>query len=179
MISELLAILKEIWSYIWPFEIIMQWQRAGYYRNGKFVRVVGPGLKIKVPWFQNYEPVGMVPNPLVTGRMDITLEDGTLSFDATAQMVVLDPEKALNNIDDYHTSTVQILASVLSDKLAQVEREQLSPSRRGRLMSNLHRWVNAETSDFGVEIRNIRFNSFVLNIKTFRLLTGEGAGFSL
>jgi regulator of protease activity HflC (stomatin/prohibitin superfamily) len=108
--------------------------------------------------------------------MDITLQDkSTLSFDATATMRVVDVDKALNSIDNYGTSATLKVAAVLATKLAEVDAERLAPEKRKRLLSDLRKWINDETLCFGVECLDVSFNSFVLNVRTFRLLTDASA----
>lgn len=172
MFESLFGFVRDTIQFIWPFRIVEQWERAGYYVCGHWWREMGPGLKAVVPWFCEVRNVSVQAHPVTTGRMDITLSDGsTLSFDATANMRVTDVNLALNAIDDCHHSTSTIVAAVLAGKLAEVDAARVAPDKRGRLFSDLHRWVNEETQEFGVAVEKIRFNSFVLNIRTYRLLT--------
>lgn len=176
MFGEIFAFVRDTIQFIWPFRIVHQWERGGYYVCGKWWRDVGPGLKVVVPWFCDVKEITLAPHPVSCSRGDITLSDNSiLSFDATATMRVRDPYKALNEIEDFSHSTMMLLGAVLAEKLAEVDAVRLAPEKRKRLFSDLSRWVNDETMKFGVEVSDVRFTSFVLNLRTYRLLT-DGPG---
>lgn len=176
MFAELLQLLIGCIQFIWPLHSVAEYEQAGKYVCGCFRGVVGRGVKGKFPWFMRYINVTTVPYPVSTGRMDITLQDhSTLSFDATATIRVFDVDLALNAIDNFHHSATMKVAAILATKLAEVDADRLVPAKRGRLLSDLRRWTHEETSKFGVETQDIAFNSFVLNIRTFRLLTDASA----
>lgn len=174
MFGEIFGFLRDSVQFIWPFRIVEEWERAGYYVCGRWWKEMGPGLKVVVPWFCTVRTVATVDAIVGTGRQDITLADGrTLSFAATAKAKVVDVNLALNSVDDYHETMQELLASVLADKIAQVDADRLSPEKRGRLFSDLRRWVSEEAGVYGIEISNVRFTSFVLNPKTLRLLIDQ------
>lgn len=174
MFGELFSLIRDWIVFLWPLKIVKEWERGGVYELGHFIRIVGPGCWPIFPWFTEIIEVPIVPKPIATGRQDITLKSGaTLSFDAAATLRVVDVEKALNEIDDYHHSATVLLASILAEKLADVEPERFEPSKRGRLFSSLETWVQKEVEPFGIAITNLRFTSFVLNARTYRLLIDQ------
>jgi regulator of protease activity HflC (stomatin/prohibitin superfamily) len=104
-------------------------------------------------------------------REDITLADGkTLSFSAMATLRVTDVKTALNEIDNYHESTRELIGSFLAEKLSEVDTVRLTPEKRGAYVSLLQRQLAKEAAEFGIEITKLRFTSFVLSVKTIRLL---------
>jgi hypothetical protein len=113
----------------------------------------------------------VVPALVSTGREDITLSDGkTLSFSAMATLRVVDVKQALNEIDNYHDAVRELIGSFLAEKLAEVDTARLSPEKRGAYVSLLQRQLAREAADFGIEITKLRFTSFVLSVRTIRLL---------
>lgn len=161
---------------MWPLHIVKEWDRAGFYWCGKYQGDVGPGLKRKLPWFSNYHDVTVKPYPITTGRKDITMTDGqALSFDATAMVYVENVGKALNDIEDFHHAATVIVTSVLATKLAEVDRKRLTPEGRTRLLTDLRKWIDKELTVFGMRCTEVAFNSFVLNPRTYRILTDAEA----
>lgn len=172
MVGEILDFLKETIEFVWPARIVHHWERGGYYVLGHWWKDVGPGLYGVVPWFTSLSLISLAPHPISCTRGDITLSDNSiLSFDATATARVIDVFRALNEIEDYQHSTTLLLGAVLAEKLAEVDAVRLAPEKRKRLFSDLARWVNDETMKYGVEVTDVRFTSFVLNLRTYRLLT--------
>jgi regulator of protease activity HflC (stomatin/prohibitin superfamily) len=81
--------------------------------------------------------------------------------------------KALNEIDSFHESTKELIGSYLAEKLAEVDVDRLKPERRGRLIAALEKAVHDEAATYGIEIGEIRFTSFVTNVKMLRLLIDQ------
>lgn len=168
--------IVELLKLLWPFHIVAEWEEGVRYRCGRYWKTVGPGCYLTIPWFWHIEDVRVVPAIIETGRCDITLVDGrVLSYNATAWATVADANKAINTVDDYKETSQEILASVLSDKLGEVDTARLAPNKRGRLFSDLRKWVAEEAAEKGIEITKVRFKSFVIPSRTIRLLVDAGA----
>lgn len=168
LIGRLIDWIKELW----PFRIVSQWEQAAYYVFGRYKKTVGPGVYPLVPFFMEIRSVSMVPDLVHTDRQDVTLKDGTLlMFMASARVCCVDVNLSENTVVDAEGQARALLASVLADKLADVDPARLKPEGRRRLLSDLQRWVNEETKTFGIETRDVWFTSFVQNPKAFRLIT--------
>lgn len=171
--SDFLSVLGQWIHELWPFRIVRQWERAGYYVFGRFWKEVGPGVYAIVPFFTDTHEVTVVPAILQTPRTDITLADGTpVSFSVSAWVQVLDVNLAVNTVDSFHQTTVELITAVCAERLAQIDRDRLAPEKRTRFLNDLRRWCNEEASVFGVEVQKLRFASFTMNVKTIRLLGG-------
>ena len=178
MLSDFLHTLVEFIQFLWPLRIVHPWERALYMAFGKVRREVGPGIYFRFPWFTEVHEVSTTWESMYTGRNDITTKDQrTLSFSASAMIRVVDVHKAVLVVHDASSTMAGLLSAVLAEKLAEVEPERFSPERRGRLNSSLAQWVETEAAEFGVEVKWIRFTSFVLNPKTIRLLTESTGSF--
>ncbi len=174
--GELMRLIVDSIAYLWPFRIVRAWERAGYLVCGRWWKEVGPGLYLVVPFFMDVHSVSVAEAICGTQRQDITLSDGsTLSFQATCTAKIVDVRKAVCSVDDFASTTQELLASVLADKLAEVDADRLSPQKRTRLFSDLKRWVAEEAAGYGVEVSKVRFVSFVTNIKTHRLLIDQSS----
>lgn len=174
MFGELFQFIKEVAELVWPFRIVPQYERACYYRCGHFWKVVGPGLKIVIPWFFDIYPVPVSKGIVGTGRCDITLADGrTLSFAATGEVRVVDPAIAVNEVDKYSQTAQELFASVVADELSRVDVDRLAPERRGRLHASIINALNTESATYGLEFSKLRFKSFVIVGKSLRLLIDQ------
>jgi regulator of protease activity HflC (stomatin/prohibitin superfamily) len=174
MLSDLVKGLMDFLGALWPWQIVQEWERGAYYVCGRYKGEVGPGAHLVLPWFMTLLTVPIQPAIVGTPRCDITLADGrSLSFQATAKVRVVDINRALNGVDQYQESTQELLQSVLAEKLAEIDPERLEASRRGRLIASLVGWVSAEAAEFGVEIEAVRFTTFVVQPRTYRLLSDD------
>jgi regulator of protease activity HflC (stomatin/prohibitin superfamily) len=93
-----------------------------------------------------------------------------LSFAASATVRVVDVKAALNAVDNYTETVQELLGAVLADKLAEVDADRLTPQKRGRLFADLRRWVAEEAIPYGIEVKRVRFTSFITNAKAHRLI---------
>jgi len=168
---EFLDTLAKWIEFIWPFKIIHQWETGGLYVFGRFQKTLPPGCYFIVPFFMWIAEISTVPYMVVTPRMDLTLLDGSnLTLWATAWGQVTDYNLAHNSVEDYQHTTTELLQAVIADKIAQVDASRLAPEKRSRLLSDLTRWCNEETKEYGLEISHVRFTTFVLNARTYRLI---------
>lgn len=173
--GDFLRLILDSIKYLWPFRIVQEWERGGYYIGGRWWREVGPGLKVVVPFFTEVIEASCATAIVPCSREDITMTDGsTLSFSATATVRVVDVYKALNAVEHYHESTQELIGAFLAENLAEVDPERLAPNKRKRLFNDLQRTLSTEAAEFGVEVSKLRFTSFVMNVRTYRLLIDQG-----
>lgn len=175
--GDILRLLIDCFSYVWPARLVHEWEGGGYYVIGRWWKFVGPGVYFIVPFFSDVKTISMASAIVGTSRQDITLLDGTtLSFSATVWAKVVDVYKALNLVDEPTSTTQELLASLLADTLAETPVERLGSKRKStNLFKELEAKIKTEALEFGVEIRELRFTSFVLNVKTYRLLIDQTA----
>jgi regulator of protease activity HflC (stomatin/prohibitin superfamily) len=174
--TDFLRLLLDAIAYIWPFRIVYQYQRGCYFVLGKFWREVGPGVYPVVPWFTEVQEADIAEAIIGTGRLDITLSDGSmLSFAARATVQVVDARAALVDVDQYRETAQEALEAVLADRLADLDAARLENGSRRRLLNTLRAAVAEELKPYGVEVKKIRFTSFVLNAKAYRFIVDQTA----
>ena len=189
--------LWDILTEFWPFVVIEEWEQGvpqvfgrvqdtGWLswvadqlyvpfraKNGALV----PGLYFVIPWFTHIEPVDIVPAPIGTPMLNITLRKGkTLSFSVTAVVSVDNPILAVTRVDDYEESASELITARLAEKLADVDEGRVDPENRKRLLVDLLRWCNEETSQYGVKVHSLRFTNFAFDQRAYRLLTDSALG---
>lgn len=174
--GEAFAQIVEFIKMLWPLRIVRQWERAGFMVCGKWKREVGPGLYCVLPWFMDVHEISVAEAICGTPRLDITLKDrSTLSFSASATVQVVDVSKAVVGVDEYKETIRELLAAVLAERLADVDAERLAPDKRGRLMSDLRKWVADAAEPYGVEVKRVVFTSFLQNAKAHRLIIDQAS----
>lgn len=172
--GELVRLVIDCIAYIWPFRIVKEGETGLWYVRGRFWKEVQPSAYIIIPFFMEIDRVSIASDYLRTGRLEIRLaDDKPLCFECRATYRVIDARKMQRETDDAHSIAEGILASVTADRLGQVKSERLAADSRGRLFSDIRRWVQDEASKFGMEIANITFTSMVLDPRIFRLMTDE------
>ena len=172
--NQLWELVKESIAYLWPFRLVMEWERGAYYICGHYWRTVKPGLKIIIPFFTHLEVEGIVPAVFVTPMQSITTKDGgTLTFSAAITVVIEDIGKATNNVLNWDETTMELTSAILAEKLAEVDAGKLDPENRGRLVGSCLTRLRSELSPYGVRVEALRFNNFVRNMKVYRLFNDQ------
>lgn len=180
--GDFIRALIDIFHFFWPFVVVEQWERGGFYICGKWCsgpkgrwkNGMAPGLKMVIPWFLHIEPVGTTLALESPGRQDVTLKDGSqLSFTAMATLHVVDIYKALNEVEHYKDSVRELVGSYLADKLANMDPEKFEPGKRSATIRQLRAGLAEEAAEFGVEVTKLRFTSFVLKARTVRLIMDQ------
>jgi regulator of protease activity HflC (stomatin/prohibitin superfamily) len=167
-----LATLFEFLEKFWPFCVVETGERGVVYIMGRVRRrTLPPFIYFYLPFFTEIVSVSVLPRPFSTPLLNITLSDTkTLSYSVTAIGRVSDPVKALTEIDDYEESFIELLPSRTSEKLAEVDAARLDYTGRKRLLSDLLRWVNEDTNEYGLTVDAVRFTNFAVNQRAYRLL---------
>lgn len=168
--SDFFRLIGEWLQFLWPLRKVNQWERGLLYRWGRFKRELKPGIYWLVPWFHEIKAESVVRGVVQTPRIDITLRNGSLlTVQAAASVRVTNLERAVNAVDAYMETTQEDITAVLAEKLADVDAGRLEPAKRKALMNDLKRWTQEEV-DYGIEIDKLRFTTFVLNPRPFRLM---------
>jgi len=167
----LVRLIVEIVQYIWPFREVQHWERGVYMVMGRARWTVGHGRWPVVPYFMDVIAVTTVPAMISTPLQTITLANGqTLTYSASAMVVVEDARAALIRIDSYQQTTQELLAAHLASEMATVDVARMDAERRGRLLSSLVKALDKETSAYGVRCTGLMFTNFAVNLRAYRLL---------
>lgn len=174
--GELVRLVIDCIAYVWCIRLVQADERAGRFYCGHWWEEIGPGWYWNVPFFMEVKALSISKGIVTTPRLDIPLSDGNrLSFSASATCRVIDVKLALLAMDDYRETTQELLSAVIADKLMDVDAERVTnPEKRGRLFSDLKRWVQDEATEYGLEMTRVRFTSLVVDAPVMRLLNDNG-----
>jgi regulator of protease activity HflC (stomatin/prohibitin superfamily) len=184
-VTDLVRLLIDIIKYIWPFDVVKQWQRGVLLVCGRHCRLFaasdgtyGPGLKLKIPYFMEWYVLRTVTRPISTPLLPITLRDGTfLSFSATIHLRVVDAKAALFNTDLYEQTALEDTAAVLCRELMEAMPGRADPeqyARFRRLLASSKEKINECLAAYGCEAVELTFTNYVYGARTYRLLSGNG-----
>jgi hypothetical protein len=173
--SEFVRLLLDSIAYLWPFHRVELFERALYTVCGRWQWEVGPGVWPLIPWFVEVKAESVVEGIVSTPRIDLTLKDGRqLSCSLSATVRVANLPRAINKVDAYMETATELMAAVAAEKILEVEADRLNPDKRGRLTSDLKKWIQAEADQYGVEFVRLRFTSFVFAPRFYRVMSDQG-----
>ncbi len=135
-------------------------------------KVLKPGIYIVTPFWTDVLVVSVVDNPVVLSRQDFTLDDGTpVVMLAGAMLRVTAPMKALFEIEDYEANALELIEAAIGRILVTADKSVFDTGRRrAGLLQRIAKEADSRTSLYGVEVREVWFTSFTLDLATARLL---------
>jgi regulator of protease activity HflC (stomatin/prohibitin superfamily) len=107
--ENFMVIISYFFSIIlFPFTsyIIKEYERAVYFRNGRCMGSVGPGLVVLLPFVDSLRKIDLRTLSLdVTKQEVITKDSVTIQVDAVVFYRVFDQMKSVNNVENFFFST--------------------------------------------------------------------------
>lgn len=153
--------------------ILLEYERGVVFRLGRFAGVKGPGLRFIIPVIDK-----MVKIPLRTVAMDvppqdiITKDNVSLKVNAVIYFRVLEPNKALIEVENYLYATSQLAQTTLRSVLGQSELDELL-AHRDKINQELQRILDRQTDAWGVKVSNVEVKHIDLPVEMQRAMARQ------
>jgi len=135
--------------------ILLEYERGVVFRLGRFSEVKGPGLKFIIPIIDQLKKINMRTVAMDVPPQDIITRDNvSVKVNAVLYFRVVQPEKALIEVDNYLYATSQLAQTSLRSVLGQVELDDLL-AQRDKINHNLQEILDRQTDPWGVKISNV------------------------
>ena len=133
-------------------KIVPEYQRAVIFRLGRVIGAKGPGLFILVPIIDRMIKVDLRTVTLDVPTQDIITKDNvSVSVDAVVYFRVVDPVRAIVEVENYLYATSQIAQTTLRSVCGSVELDELL-SEREKLNLQLQEIIDRQTDPWGVKV---------------------------
>ena len=142
----LLSSLRVLWEY----------ERGVVFRLGKLTRAKGPGLVFLVPYgIERMKKMDLRIIALDIAPQDtITKDNVSCTVNAVVYFRVVDPAKAVVEVEDYFFATSQIAQTTLRSVVGQSELDELL-AQRERINEIVRRIIDMETDPWGIEVTSV------------------------
>jgi regulator of protease activity HflC (stomatin/prohibitin superfamily) len=132
--------------------ILREYERGVLFRFGRLRGAKGPGLFMIIPFIDKMIKVDLRTITLDVPPQDVITSDNVpVKVNAVAYFRVMDPEKAIVEIENYMIGTSQIAQTTLRSILGQVELDDLL-SRREKINKELQAIIDEQTDPWGVKV---------------------------
>ena len=143
--------------------IIKQYERGLIFRFGRVLEAVrGPGLTVIVPGVDRLRKVNMqivtMPVPAQDG---ITRDNVTVKVDAVVYFNVVDPVRAVVNVQNYLFAVSQVAQTSLRSMIGKSELDDLL-SNREKLNQGLEVMIDSPALDWGIHIDRVEIKDVAL-----------------
>ena len=157
LISPVLIILAIVVFYvISSIKIINEYERAVVFRLGKLLAdPKGPGVILIFAPLDRMVRVSLRTIVLEVQPQDVITRDNvSVKVNAVVYFRVMDPRRAIVEVESYHYATSQLAQTTLRSVLGQVELDDLL-SERERLNHQLQQILDQHTDPWGVKVSSV------------------------
>lgn len=142
-------VLIVLWSMI---RILREYERGVVFRLGRVIGVKGPGLVILLPFIDKMVKVSLRIITMDVPPQDVITKDNvSVKVNAVVYFRVMDPAKAVIEVEDYLYATSQIAQTTLRSVLGEVELDDLL-SQREQLNHRLQQIIDLQTDPWGIKV---------------------------
>ena len=154
-------------------KILREYERGVVFLLGRFWKVKGPGFIIIIPGIQQMVRVDLrtivmdVPSQDVISRDNVSVE-----VNAVVYFRVVDPEKAIIQVEDFYMATSQLAQTTLRSVLGQHELDEML-SERDRLNTDIQAILDDQTDAWGIKVSNVEIKHVDLNETMIRAIAQQ------
>ena len=155
-ISTILFIVILILFFTNAVKILREYERGVIFRLGRLSKALiggnGPGIIILIPGIDKMEKVSLrTVTKDVPSQDVITRDNVSIKVNAVIYFRVLDPEKAIVEVEDFLQATYQLAQTSLRSVLGQVELDDLLTNRE-KINEELQLLLDQQTEPWGIKV---------------------------
>ncbi len=136
-------------------KVLKEYQRGVVFRLGRLVGAKGPGLFLIIPFVDKMVRIGLRTVVHDVPPQDIITKDNvSIQVNAVVYFRVMDPEKAVVEVEDYYTATSQLSQTTLRSIIGESELDQVL-SERESLNAQLQKILDKHTDPWGIKVSNV------------------------
>ncbi len=132
-----------------PFtiKIVKQYERGVVLRFGRLVGVRNPGFNVIIPFVDRMTKISLRIVPFVLEPQEVITRDNvTVKVDAVVYFMVIDPVKAVINVENYRKAIIQLALTTLRSVLGQSELDELL-AHRDQINLRLREIIDEQTEE--------------------------------
>ena len=153
--------------------ILREYQRGVVFQLGRFWRVKGPGLVILIPGVQQMVRIDLRTVVVDVPSQDVISRDNvTLKVNAVLYFRVVDPERAVIQVEDFLAATSQLAQTTLRTVLGKHTLDEML-SERERLNLDLQKILDSQTDAWGIKVSNVEIKHVDLNETMIRAIARQ------
>lgn len=135
--------------------ILREYERGVVFRLGRLISEKGPGIIILIPFIDRMVKVSLRTVVMDVPSQDIITRDNvSVKVNAVVYFRVVQPEKAIVDVENYLFATSQLSQTTLRSVLGQSELDDLL-SQRDKININLQHIIDSHTEPWGIKVSNV------------------------
>ena len=173
LFSSALPLLIIVALAAYSIRILREYERGVVFQLGRFWKVKGPGLVIIVPFIQQMVRMDLRTRVLDVPPQDVISRDNvSVKVNAVVYFRVLDPEKAIIQVEQFEMATSQFAQTTLRSVLGQHDLDQMLAERE-KLNTEVQRILDERTDAWGIKVSNVELKHIDLNETMIRAIAKQ------
>jgi regulator of protease activity HflC (stomatin/prohibitin superfamily) len=153
--------------------ILREYERAVVFTLGRFQRVKGPGLVWLMPYVQQMVRVDLRIQVIEIPTQDVISHDNvSMKVDAVLYFNVVNPERAIIQVQHYLPATNMLAQTTLRAVLGQHELDEML-SERKKLSADVQSILDAQTETWGIKVTNVEIRTVELTENMVRAIAKQ------
>ena len=154
-------------------KVLREYQRGVIFQLGRFWKVKGPGLIVVIPGIQQMVRVDLRTVVMDVPSQDVISRDNvSVKVNAVVYFRVIDPEKAIIQVEDFFAATSQLAQTTLRSVLGQHELDEMLAERE-RLNSDIQTILDQQTDAWGIKVSNVEIKHVDLDESMIRAIAKQ------
>lgn len=153
--------------------IVTEYERLVVFFLGRFQTVKQPGLRLVIPGVQKAFRVDLRVITMDVPPQDVISRDNvTVRVNAVLYFRVVDPEKAIIQVEEFLTAINQLAQTTLRSVLGQHELDEML-SERDKLNTDIQEIIDKRADAWGIKVINVEIKHIDLNESMVRAIARQ------
>jgi regulator of protease activity HflC (stomatin/prohibitin superfamily) len=153
--------------------VLREYERAVVFNLGRFDKVKGPGLVLLIPFIQEMVRVDLRIQVIEIPSQDVISHDNvSMKVDAVLYFNVVDPERAIIQVQNYLPATNMLAQTTLRAVLGQHELDEML-SERKKLSTDIQSILDTATETWGIKVSNVEIRTVELTDNMVRAIAKQ------
>ncbi|WP_372739897.1 slipin family protein [Neptunomonas sp.] len=155
------------------FRVLREYERGVIFLLGRFYKVKGPGLIILIPFLQQMVRVDLRTVVMDVPSQDVISRDNvSVKVNAVIYFRVIDPQKAIIQVENFLEATSQLSQTTLRSVLGQHELDDMLAERE-QLNADVQSILDKQTDAWGIKVANVEIKHVDLDESMIRAIAKQ------
>ena len=153
--------------------VLREYERAVVFTLGRFSGVKGPGLIFIIPIVQQIERIELRTIVMDVPSQDVISRDNvSVMVNAVIYFRVVDPERAVIQVENFHAATSQLAQTTLRAVLGKHELDDMLAERE-KLNKDIQSDLDKQTDSWGIKVSNVEIKHVDIDESMIRAIAKQ------
>ncbi|MDO8844538.1 MAG: slipin family protein [Methylicorpusculum sp.] len=155
------------------FRVLREYERGVVFMLGRFYKVKGPGFILVIPLIQQMVRVDLRTIVMDVPSQDVISRDNvSVKVNAVVYFRVIDPDKAIIQVENFYEATSQLAQTTLRSVLGQHELDEML-AERDKLNIDIQTILDQQTDAWGIKVANVEIKHVDLDESMVRAIAKQ------